>query len=240
MTMYINNKPIKLPIGGFQKQSLIDYPGNISSVIFTQGCNFRCIYCHNMDLVLPEKIRKSKSYDPRGIIDYVYTNHQLLDAVVITGGEPTLHGSLPEFIYRIKNMGLKVKLDTNGTNPEMLKTLIAKKMVDYVAMDIKAPLNTGSYRQLAGKNFTSGLMKKIIISVDLLEKGSVEHEFRTTLLNHYHTVDSINEIAKSISGNLYLQNFRQPPGLKRDDLEPFKNYDQLESSYHRSASVFIR
>lgn len=201
-----NNQIIatKLPIGGFQKQSLIDYPGNVSAIIFTQGCNFRCVYCHNPELVLQEQIKNAKRFNAEEILNWISNNQKLLDAVVITGGEPTLHGSLPDFINRIKQLGLKIKLDTNGTNPSLLKQLINNKQLDYIAMDVKAPLELLKYRKVVGKNFNSSLLANVIESIDILMSEGIEYEFRTTLDSSL-VISDIKNIIDSISGNYYLQ-----------------------------------
>ncbi len=169
-----------LPVGGFIKQSLIDYPGHLSAVVFTSGCNMRCSYCHNPDLVYPELIRQQPRIDLLEMMDWLSRNRQLLDAVVITGGEPTLHAHLPEFIRQIHQLGLKVKLDTNGTHPDLLAQLIGQKLVDYVAMDIKAPLFLESYRQVVGSGFTASALYQVIQSVLLLNRHDVPCEYRTT------------------------------------------------------------
>ena len=194
----------KLPIGGFQKQSLLDYPGNISAIVFTQGCNFRCAYCHNPELVLQEQIKYARRFNTEKILNWINNNQKLLDAVVITGGEPTLHGSLPDFINRIKQLGLKIKLDTNGTNPSLLKQLIHNKQLDYIAMDVKAPLELLKYRKIVGENLNSSLLAKVIESIDILMSEGIEYEFRTTLDSSL-VIPDIENIIDSISGNYYLQ-----------------------------------
>jgi pyruvate formate lyase activating enzyme len=137
-----------MKIAGFKKQSLIDYSGNISSVVFTQGCNFRCGYCHNPDLVLPERF--GNIYSEEKMFEYLAKYKKMLDAVCITGGEPTIHKDLPSFISRIKELGLKIKLDSNGTNPDMLKYLFENKLVDFIAMDIKHILDFKAYNETVG------------------------------------------------------------------------------------------
>ncbi|HZJ73928.1 MAG TPA: anaerobic ribonucleoside-triphosphate reductase activating protein, partial [Perlabentimonas sp.] len=127
-------------IGGFVKQSFIDWEGKITSVIFTKGCNFRCGFCHNPSLVLPKLIEQTPDIEVAAITEHLRKRKQWLDGVVITGGEPTLHNDLSTFIKTIKELGYPVKLDTNGSNPTLLKKLIADNSVDYVAMDIKTTL----------------------------------------------------------------------------------------------------
>ncbi|MGD2034102.1 MAG: anaerobic ribonucleoside-triphosphate reductase activating protein [Bacteroidales bacterium] len=229
-----------LPVGGFLEQSLIDYPGNISAVVFTQGCNLRCEYCHNPGLVFPDKFQRSGRTDIKYILSWIRDNKELLDAVVVTGGEPTIHDFLPGFISRIRNLGLKVKLDTNGTNSEMLENLIIGKQVDYIAMDIKAPLNLSSYREVAGNSMNRSLIGKIKRSVDLIIRSGIDYEFRTTLLGNYHTTDSIKEIAAVLSGKLYLQNFQYSEGIMRKDLIPFPGFDKLGRAIVKSTVIEIR
>ena len=123
-------------IGGFQKTSMIDYPEKIAAIVFTQGCNFRCPYCHNPELVTGI----DKIADEQAVLDFLETRKGKLDGVVVTGGEPCLQKTLPDFLKKLKDKGFAVKLDTNGSKFEMLKDVIDQKLVDYVAMDIKAPL----------------------------------------------------------------------------------------------------
>ena len=160
-----------MKIGGFVKNSFVDYPGLICSVIFTVGCNLRCWYCHNSHLFDD----RQKLVREQEIFDFLSSHKGFIDAVVISGGEPTLQGDLIEFIKAIKKLGYKVKLDTNGTNFEVLRALIEGKLVDYVAMDIKAPLE--DYIKIVGVDCNLEDVKK---SVGLLLEGQVESEFRTT------------------------------------------------------------
>ena len=189
-------------IGGIQKSTLIDYPQKIASVVFTQGCNFRCGYCHN-----PELLSASKTY---GItttdeyIEFLKTRLGKLDGVVITGGEPTLQSGLYEFIHKIKNLGFSVKLDTNGTNPDILNKLIRNNLLDYIAMDIKAPLR--KYTQITNVNVS---IKDIKNSIKIIIKSNIEHEFRTTVIKSQISPEDIIEIGKIINGaqRYYLQKF---------------------------------
>jgi pyruvate formate lyase activating enzyme len=198
-----------LPIGGFLKQSLIDFPGYISAIVFTAGCNFRCSYCHNTQLVLPDEIRKAPKYDVSELLEWISKNKKMLDAVVVTGGEPTLHKKLPDFLELIKNMDMKVKLDTNGTNPDMLCCLIDYQLVDYVAMDIKVPLEYDRYKEIAGHLFNRKMFESINRSVERLKKGDISHEFRTTLASELSIVD-LRSIADIADTNYYIQQLREP------------------------------
>ena len=134
-------------IKGLEKQTVLDYPGKLACTIFMFGCNFRCGFCHNPELIIDDGRPEIKQDE---VLDFLEKRRGFLDGVCITGGEPTLNNDLPDFISKIKSMGLSVKLDTNGTNPEMLEDLIKKDLVDYIAMDIKAPLE--SYDKIANVN----------------------------------------------------------------------------------------
>lgn len=188
-------------IGGIQKTSLIDYPSKISAVIFTQGCNFRCPYCHNPELIQAnskQQIANSK------IIAFLRSRIKKLDGVVITGGEPTLHADLPEFIKQIKELGFAVKLDTNGTNPEMLQQLIDEKLIDYVAMDIKAPID--KYSEVVCSRVDTD---KILKSINILKNSNIKYEFRTTVVKSQLSRADFEKIGVLIKGakKYYLQRF---------------------------------
>lgn len=162
-------------IAGFVKTSLVDYPGEIASVVFTQGCNWRCSYCHNSDLL--EAGDRTAGILPEDILTFLAERQGLIDAVVISGGEPTLQEDLRDFIKDLKTLGLLVKLDTNGTNPDVLSKLFTEKLLDYVAMDLKAPLS--KYQLITG---TSRLQLSLVLeSVKIIQSCGVAHEFRTTL-----------------------------------------------------------
>ncbi|CBK75597.1 anaerobic ribonucleoside-triphosphate reductase activating protein [Butyrivibrio fibrisolvens 16/4] len=190
---------------GLQKTTLLDYPGKVASTIFTGGCNFKCPYCHNRDLVMPPADVLAYSKDE--IFDHLNKKKKILDGVCITGGEPTLHKDLPDFISEIKDLGLLVKLDTNGTNPQMLKSLVNDGLLDYVAMDIKH--SKAKYNSIA--NMIKFDLSAIEESVSFLKENSVEYEFRTTIMKECHTEDDIIEIGKWISGAYayYLQSYRE-------------------------------
>lgn len=208
-------------IGGFLKQSLIDYPGNIASVIFTSGCNFRCFYCHNPELVLPERIKENKLIREKEVFGYLEKNKLLLDAVVITGGEPTIQNDLIEFITKVKELNLKVKLDTNGTNPEIIKSLLDYKLIDYIAMDIKAPLNLEKYATIVGKQFSISQLDKILESIRIIEQSNIPYEFRSTLIKDIHSLEDVKQMSESIKGDYYLQEYN--PGKVLQDNCEFKN-----------------
>jgi pyruvate formate lyase activating enzyme len=192
---------------GMIKQSLVDYPGEIAAVLFTQGCNLRCPFCHNPDLLIKPKLMV-KTIDIEEVLEFLQQRRGFLDGVVITGGEATLNQDLPADIARIKALGFLVKLDTNGSNPAMLEQLLRHKLLDYVAMDIKAPLDYKQYRAACGR-LSSEDFFSIRSSVNLLKNTGTKVEFRTTVVPALHTAEDIVEIARYIEGcQLYtLQQF---------------------------------
>ncbi len=214
-----------MKIGGLQRVSLIDYPGEICAIVFTAGCNFRCPYCHNPELVHinGEYIAENK------VFEFLKKRRDKLSAVSITGGEPTLHNDLPVFLEHIKSMGYKIKLDTNGTNPDILAQLIDDQTVDYAAMDVKAPLY--KYDKAAGVKVDTG---RISESINIIKRSGIDYEFRTTIVRSQLAEDDIMSIAKLIKGaNLYyLQRFIPYKTLNPSFLNelPYENEDLLRMS----------
>ncbi len=197
-------------IGGFQKLSLVDYPGKVSAIVFTKGCNFRCKFCYVPQLVLPERMESIGDFPEEEIFSYLEKNRGLVDAVVITGGEPTIQPDLVEFVERIKSMGFLVGLETNGTNSKVLERLIDEGLVDYVGMDIKTRLEFGKYREMVGGVLTEEMFENVQRSIELLMNSKIEYDFRTTIAKEIISKDDIVEICKRIRGArvYYLQNFR--------------------------------
>ncbi len=189
-----------MKIGGLQKCSLIDFPGKISAIVFTIGCNFRCPYCHNPELVDETGAEVLESE----IFEFLARRKNLLDAVTITGGEPTMHKDLIPFIRKIKEMGFLVKLDSNGTNPEVIEQVQKEKLVDYIAMDIKAPVD--SYEKTTGRPVNSDTIRR---SISLLMQGDIPYEFRTTVVKTLLPLDDFQKIGNDIRGakRYYLQKF---------------------------------
>ncbi len=179
-------------IGGIQKFSTIDYPGYVVAGVFTIGCNMRCGYCHNPELVLPE--RYADAIPEEIFFEFLESRVGKLDGVAISGGEPTMQEDLVDFIRKIKSMGFMVKLDTNGTDPDVLEKLFAENLVDFVAMDIKGPLNV--YSQIAARPIDE---EAIIRSIELIKK-SVPHEFRTTIVRGQLSVEDFEEIGRMVEG----------------------------------------
>jgi pyruvate formate lyase activating enzyme len=163
-------------IVGFNRTSLLDWDGRVSALIYLPGCNFRCPFCHNRQLVLAPEEYEEIPFD--FIESFVRENSEFLDGIVVTGGEPTIHKDLPELIRRIKGLGMRVKLDTNGSNPEMLEDLIRAGLIDYIAMDLKAPLDQ-RYDDLAGVHVDVEKLKR---SIKVIMESGIEYEFRTTMV----------------------------------------------------------
>ncbi|MCX5850402.1 MAG: anaerobic ribonucleoside-triphosphate reductase activating protein [Deltaproteobacteria bacterium] len=191
-----------MKIGGLQKVSLIDYPGLICAIIFVQGCNFKCPYCHNPELVDPHLFKPCIKENE--VLDFLNTRKGKLDAVTITGGEPTIQDDLEHFIKQIRKMGFAVKLDTNGSQPKIIKTLLDNKLLDFIAMDIKAPLE--KYKNIVKVTVNANLIKE---SIRLILKAKIPYEFRTTVVESQLEEKDILQIAKLIFGakSYFLQKF---------------------------------
>ncbi|MEE9913473.1 MAG: anaerobic ribonucleoside-triphosphate reductase activating protein [Deltaproteobacteria bacterium] len=202
-----------MKIGGLQKVSLIDYPGKISAIIFTQGCNFRCPYCHNPELVEP------KLYGPcrpeQDILEFLKSRQGKLDAVTITGGEPTLQDDLIPFITRVHKMGFAVKLDSNGSRPDVLSVLIRENLLDFIAMDVKAPAE-----KYPGLVLTPVEIDAIRESIRCILESKLPHEFRTTVVSSLLSEQDILSIAREIAG------------AKRYALQKFQPARTLNDKYH--------
>ena len=203
-------------INGFQKLTVLDYPGKVACIVFTPGCNFRCPFCHNAALVT--HIDKDTYIDVSEVLAYLKKRQGLLDGVVITGGEPLLQDGIEKFIAEIKSLGYSVKLDTNGSFPEKLISIVEKGLVDYVAMDIKN--SKEKYGMTIGvEDFDITPIEK---SVDFLKQGKVDYEFRTTIVKNFHTLEDIQDIVVWLKGahKYFLQNFVDSGDLITDGLEP--------------------
>jgi pyruvate formate lyase activating enzyme len=206
-------KKENMKIGGFQKVSLIDYPGRISAVVFTQGCNFRCPFCHNPELVDPERFEDL--IPEKEILSFLDKRKGRLDAVVITGGEPTMQPELIPFILQLKAMGYRIKLDTNGALPDLLGEMLERKLLDFVAMDIKAP-----QERYAEVTKTKTDPQRIRRSISLIMGSGVDYEFRTTAVKSLLDPADIEEIGRLIPGakRFVLQKFVPTKTLDRDYL----------------------
>lgn len=204
----------------FMPVSLIDFPGKVATTAFTSGCNFHCPYCHNASLI-PNQVSTDKD---QAFIAYLEKRRTLLDGVCISGGEPTLHSELPAFIQKIKQLGFAVKLDTNGSNPEMIKYLLNQSALDYIAMDIKAPrAKYSSYTRQPNE------LNQVVKSVELLKTADIPVEFRTTVVQSLLTLDDFLDIATWLQdASLYvLQGYRYSKGVLNPELCGYKNCEPL-------------
>ncbi len=209
----------KIAFAGMQKTTLSDYPGKIAAMVFTKGCNFNCPYCHNPQLL--SKSSNLNKIDEKDVLEFLHKRKNVIDGLVVSGGEPTLQPGLPDFLLMIKTMGLHVKLDTNGSRPEILKILLAANLVDYVAMDIKAPLSR--YCEVAGVKECSDA---IADSIELIQRSSVTHEFRTTAVKSLLEQDDLLQIGTMLSrGSTYV-------------LQPYRNDTVLDEKWAKGATTF--
>lgn len=207
-------------IAGVQKVTLLDYPGKVACEIFTQGCNFECPFCQNSSLI---PITNTGEFSEEEIFEYLNLRKNILDGVVITGGEPTVQKDFKSFIKKIKDLGLLVKLDTNGGNPKVLQELIDEELVDYVAMDIKNIFN--KYNITAGKKINLDNIKK---SIEILKASKIDYEFRTTIIKEMHSLDDIVSICKLVGdAKYYLQNFEDSENVIDHSLHGFSREELL-------------
>ncbi len=211
-----------MKIGGFQKFSLLDYPGQLAAIVFTQGCNFRCPYCHNPELVEPE--RYTETIPEESVLAFLRGRIGKLGAVVITGGEPTLHANLPEFVRRIKELGFLVKMDSNGSNPEVIERLVSENLVDYWAMDIKAPWHL--YLLITQSDVPASSLQK---SMDAIRRSGKEYEFRTTFFDSLLTWEDIEGIQEALKpgDRFYLQQCRYEKTLADLSLPNYEGGEHL-------------
>ncbi|MFA6393613.1 MAG: anaerobic ribonucleoside-triphosphate reductase activating protein [Patescibacteria group bacterium] len=256
-----------MKIGGLQKFSLLDYPGKISAIIFTKGCNFRCHYCYNPMLVEPKGGRvltrrqgkvvysspdpaepEELSSDNAGKGEgqeghplkegdlFVFLKKRIgkLDAVVITGGEPTIQPDLPEFLAKIKELGFLIKLDTNGSSPEMLKKILDKNLADYIAMDLKTSLP--AYEKACGVKFDLEKLKK---SIKMIKESSLPREWRTTLVPGIVEADDISALGKLIKGESvwYLQGFKSQTPLVNNEFQGKNGYSAIDMEKMRKIAL---
>ena len=199
-----------MKISGFQKLTLLDFPGHTACTLFTCGCNMRCPFCHNTPLVTGTA---QEEYSEKEILSFLKKRQGLLDGVAITGGEPLLQKDIVSFIRKIKEEGYAVKLDTNGSLPERLRSLVDEKLVDYIAMDIKNTFT--KYAFTAGCEIDTD---KIISSIDIIKNSGIDHEFRTTVIAEHHTAEDIIEIAEYLGENekYFLQCFKDSGDILGD------------------------
>lgn len=213
-----------MDILGLEKLSLVDFDGYVSATLFTGGCNFKCPFCHNSPLVLSHKALPV--IPENEVLDFLKKRQGLLEGVCISGGEPTLNKDLPDFILKVKNLGYKVKLDTNGTNPTLVKSLFNDGLVDYFAMDIKN--DRDNYAKIIGLDYYD--TKKVEQTVDFFLSENVDYEFRTTLIKEFHGKSNILSIANWIKGanKYFLQKFKNSESCIESHLSPVEDKIALE------------
>ena len=217
-----------LRVSGLERSSLLDYPGKISAIIFTHGCNLRCPYCHNPELVI-EGFNKDGSFSEKDILSFLESRKGKLDALVITGGEPLVQSNLLPFIKKVKEMGFLIKLDTNGTFPDRLKDFIETGFIDYIAMDVKYPKV-----EYVKNSMIPEIAKKIERSIKIIMDSGLDYEFRTTYVKPLHSLESAEGIGQMIKGakNYYIQNFRPgktiDPTLTKENSFTTKELEQIK------------
>ena len=221
-----------MKIAFLQKQSLIEYPEKISAIIFTAGCNLRCQFCYVPHLVLPERIKEIKPIPKEEVFSFLKERKGFLEAVAISGGEPTIYPELPEFIKKIKKLGYLIELETNGTNFELLKKLVNEGLIDYVATDIKHDFEFEKWYEITGRVLTRELFENIKKSINFLLKGKIDYELRTTLIKEFHKKEDIIEICKKIKKAkvYYLQNYEKTESgtVSGKEFTPFSEKEILE------------
>lgn len=206
-------------IGGIVKFSLIDYPERLACVVFLSGCNFKCPYCHNRSLVLD----KTDDLSFKDLTQFLEKRKHQLEGIVITGGEPTINPNLMKIATLAKSLGYLIKLDTNGTRPDVLKEMIDKSLVDYIAMDIKTTINL--YEELTHRSVDH---RSILASIQLLLHSTIDYEFRTTVVSNFHQEIDFNEIGKMLNGaeKYVLQNYRySKTQIKEEHFIPFTKHE---------------
>jgi pyruvate formate lyase activating enzyme len=220
--------------GGLTPCTLIDYPNKMAAMVYTIGCNFRCPYCHNPELV-NETIEKT--FSEEFVLSFLKSRQGTLDGIVITGGEPTIYGEkLISFMEHVKKLGFLIKLDTNGTNPDFIVSATLRGLADYVAMDIKAPL--GNYQRVAGRPVNTDAIRK---SVEFLKSGSVEYEFRTTVIKALLSPEDLEELVLDIRGakRYYLQRF-VPTNILNPQFKRKVSYTDSEfAKFQKNAARYV-
>lgn len=225
-----------MKIFGLEKLSLVDYGSNACAVVFTGACNFKCPFCHNGGLVninVPQ-------IPTEEVLRYLKKRYGLIDAVCVSGGEPTLQEDLLDFLKELKQIGYKVKLDTNGTNPQVLMQAIQENLVDYVAMDVKNCFK--KYAETSG--VSDVFLENIKQSLQILKQSGIDYELRTTLVKEFHLEDDIKQMATELAGHkkMFLQNFIDSPncikkGLNSVDISFAKNYVEILKEQIESVSL---
>ncbi len=215
-----------MEIAGIQKLTLVDFPGHVAATVFTRSCNFRCGFCHNPELVLPAQYNELLS--EQQIVDFMISRFGKLNGICITGGEPTLQKDCDKFISHMRALGFDVKLDTNGSNPKMLKKIIKDGDVNYIAMDIKGPYQ--KYNEITSSN-DSLLTEKVKESIELIMNSGIDYEFRTTVCHPLHEVNDFKEVGEMIKGakHYFIQQFVKSKSINSEmDYKPLKDFEVEE------------
>ena len=226
-----------MKIHGLQKMTLLDFPGLVACTVFLGGCDLRCPFCHNAEIL---DMNAPAVMDDKEFLEFLETRRGKLDGVAVTGGEPTLRPDLPELLSEIKRLGFKVKLDTTGNHPDMLKRIVGEGLVDYVAMDVKN--SKERYAETVG--LTGFDISRVDESISFLLRGDVEYEFRTTVIKQFHDRDSFIGIAEWIKGaeKYFLQGFVDRDtvpfaGLEARTEEEMKEYAEMVKPYVKSVEL---
>lgn len=223
-----------MKIAGLNKLTITDYPDHVACIIFTQGCNMKCPYCHNSSLI---EIQEGQISEEE-VFNYLTKREHILDGIVISGGEPLIQSDLKDFLRKLRKFNLKIKLDTNGLMSEKLKEIIDEKLVDYIAMDIKNEI--ANYKETA--NIKIDVSNQILTSIKLIENSNIDYEFRTTIVKQFHDIQNLINITKLLDkkSKLYFQNFSDSDGVLHKDLHGFSEQElahiQNEVQLHFSNS----
>lgn len=224
-----------MKISGMEKLTLTDYPGHLACILFTQGCNFKCPFCQNSPLIA---VHDEGDISEEYVFNYLNKRKNVLEGVVVSGGEPTVQKDLPEFIEKIKSLGLKVKLDTNGSNYLMLKDLLDRNLLDYVAMDLKNDFE--GYPDIVGVKPNMDNIKK---SMDLLKSSKIPFEFRTTIIKEFHDMDKLKKLVKLVDGSKYfIQNFQDSEFVVDKSLHEFSSeeLEEIKETFKDFTNVEVR
>jgi len=226
-----------MKIGGLQPVTILDYPQKVAAILFTAGCNMRCPFCHNPDLVIPENIEKSHLLDESELLIYLQKRKKYLDGLVITGGEPTMQSDIIDFCRKAHEMGYAIKLDTNGLMPEVLEKLLEEKLLDYLAMDLKGPVD--KYEKFCGIKADCDKINK---SIKIVKDSGLPYEFRSTLVKGLHDRDDVAEMAKVIKGAklYYLQNFNFQDRLVDGNFLGKSNTTKEMENFAKIAQEFVK
>lgn len=217
----------KIKIRNIIPTSLIDWEGMVVSTLYVGGCNFRCPFCYNVDLVINTK--QFSEIPERDILNSLLERKDFIDGICLTGGEPTIYADLSQLLSKIKNYNLKIKLDTNGSNPDRLAIIIERELIDFVAMDIKSCLQSEEYKKVSGIT-DEKIITNIKKSIDIIRNSEIDYEFRTTVVPVFHDVATIEEIAREIKGarKYVLQNFITTEKLLDNRLATINPYSTLQ------------